>query len=69
MGDYRSALTEEFKKGFAQGLLRGRADAMAMKEDADGCVGCAFEDVYSWQMPCDRCMRNSKDYWTAKKVE
>lgn len=61
--------TEEYNRGFEQGLIQGRFDAMAMKEDADGCVGCAFEDVESWQPPCTLCKRNCKDYWRAKKVE
>lgn len=29
----------------------------------DGCVGCAFESVEEWEMPCAKCKRNSKDYW------
>jgi hypothetical protein len=37
--------------------------------NADGCKECAFEDVHPWEMPCDRCKRNSKDYWRAKAVE
>lgn len=36
------------------------------KEEADGCVGCAFEDVEEWNMPCYKCRRNCKDYWRAK---
>lgn len=42
---------------------------MIIKEDADGCVGCAFENVEEWELPCAKCMRNCKDYWRAKKVE
>ena len=38
-----------------------------MKEDADGCVGCAFIDVEEWEMPCAKCKRNSKDFWRAKR--
>jgi len=30
---------------------------------ADGCSGCAFYDRDEWEMPCERCKRNSKDYW------
>lgn len=61
--------TEEYNRGFEQGLIQGRFDAMVMKEDADGCVGCAFEDVESWQPPCTMCKRNCKDYWRAKRVD
>lgn len=61
--------TEEYNRGFEQGVIQGRFAAMAMKEDADGCVGCAFEDVESWQPPCTMCKRNSKDYWRAKRID
>ena len=37
------------------------------KEKADGCAGCAFEDVEEWEMPCRKCKRNCKDYWRAKE--
>lgn len=30
---------------------------------ADGCVGCAYEKVVEWELPCRKCKRNSKDYW------
>ena len=33
---------------------------------ADGCVGCAFEDVDEWELPCRKCEKNAKDYWKAK---
>lgn len=39
------------------------------KQMADGCVGCAFEDVEEWEMPCRKCKRACKDYWRAKKKE
>ena len=34
---------------------------------ADGCVGCAFEDVNEWVLPCRECRRNTKDYWRTKE--
>lgn len=37
------------------------------KENADGCVGCAFEDVEELEMPCKKCKRACKDYWRAKE--
>ena len=49
---------EAYEKGFS--------DAMKMKEKADGCIGCAYDDVMSWELPCRQCKRNSKDYWRAK---
>lgn len=33
---------------------------------ADGCLGCAFESVEEWEMPCKKCRRNCKDYWRKK---
>lgn len=32
-------------------------------QEADGCVGCAFNDRYEWELPCSDCKRNHKDYW------
>ena len=45
---------------------KGYSDAVTMKENADGCRGCAFESISEWEMPCTKCKRNSKDYWRAK---
>lgn len=56
-------------KAYAEGLLHGRFGAMSMKEDVDGCLGCAFEDVEEWELPCTKCKRNNKDYWRAKVAE
>ena len=58
--------TEAYDRGYAQGLIMGRADARVMKENADGCVGCAFDNIYPWELPCAHCKRNAKDYWRAK---
>ena len=55
------------REAFITGYKKGKRDTEAMIEDADGCVGCAFEDVESWQPPCSMCKRNCKDYWRAKK--
>lgn len=57
--------TNAYNLGYEVGKLK----AFQMKENADGCRGCAFEDVESWQPPCTMCKRNCKDYWRAKKVE
>ena len=35
--------------------------------DECGCIGCAFENVEEWEMPCAKCKRSCKDYWRAKK--
>ena len=53
---------------FKEGYDKGMRDAVMMREDADGCVGCAFRDRDSWEMPCDKCKRNCKDYWRVEKV-
>ena len=60
---------EAYNRGFAQGLIQGRVDERVMKEDADGCTGCAFVSINEWEMPCAKCKRNSKDYWRTKEVE
>ena len=36
---------EIYITAYAEGLSHGRFGAMSMKEDADGCLGCAFEYV------------------------
>ena len=59
---------EAYDRGYARGMIRGRDDVRIMKEDADGCIGCAFEGVEEWELPCAKCKRNSKDYWRAKVV-
>lgn len=53
---------------FEIGYEKGMRDAMTMKENADGCAGCAFAEKESWEMPCEKCKRNCKDYWRAKEV-
>lgn len=39
------------------------------KQNADGCIGCAFEDVEEWEMPCRKCKRGCKDYWRQRSDE
>lgn len=56
-------------KAYNEGFFDGVKAINKMKENADGCKGCAFEDVESWQPPCTMCKRNCKDYWRAKVVE
>lgn len=38
------------------------------REDAGGCVDCEFEETEEWELPCDRCKRNHKDYWREKAI-
>lgn len=61
--------TIAYDRGYAQGLIQGRVDARLMKENADGCVGCAFEHVEEWELPCVKCKRNCKDFWRMKAKE
>lgn len=62
-------MTREEENAYNLGYEVGKLKAFQMKEDADGCFGCAFEDVNEWEMPCTKCARGCKDYWRAKKVE
>ncbi len=57
---------EAYDRGYEQGIIQGRVDARLMKENADGCAGCAFECVEGWEMPCSKCKRNAKDYWRVR---
>ena len=59
---------EAFKRGYEQGLTKGKEDAFKMKENADGCAGCAFYSTEPWEMPCKNCSRGNKDYWRAKRT-
>ena len=45
------------------------AIAIAELNDAehDGCVGCAFEDVEEWEMPCCKCSNACKDYYRHRR--
>ena len=49
--------------------IRKHIRNLEKKLDADGCCGCAFEDVNEWELPCSKCKRGCKDYWRAKVVE
>ncbi len=40
--------------------------AVIERKEADGCMGCAFDDREEWEEPCSKCCRNCKDYWRAK---
>lgn len=51
------------REAFEIGYAKGRATERLMKENADGCLGCAFEHVEEWELPCAKCKRNCKDYW------
>lgn len=35
--------------------------------DADGCVGCKYEDVPPHRPPCDECKRNCHDFWESEE--
>lgn len=62
-------MTKKEAEAYEIGCAKGRHDARTMKENADGCKDCYFDDVNSWELPCRECKRNSKDYWRAKVVE
>ena len=44
-------------------------EAIIERDRADGCCGCAFEDVQEWEMPCRDCKRSKKDYWRADALD
>ena len=47
-------------------IKEGRRRAYQNRKDADGCIGCLFDDVEEWEMPCAKCQRNFEDYWREK---
>lgn len=44
-------------------------DALEAMENGEGngSNGCAFADKEEWEMPCEKCKRNQRDYWRAKE--
>ena len=42
-------------------------EAIIEKDNADGCVGCAFIDTEDWELPCAKCKRACKDYWRSSE--
>lgn len=47
--------------------IRHAIDVIVQNE-ADGCVGCAFEDREEWEMPCKECKNSKRNYWRARKA-
>ena len=52
---------------YKKGVEEGKRIVYQNRKDADGCIGCLFDDVESWEMPCAKCQRNCVDYWREKK--
>ena len=48
-----------YKKGFEDGKWKSE----------DGCTGCKYEGKTGEHLPCDYCMNNFKNQWTAKDDE
>lgn len=44
-------------------------EAWIERAEADGCLGCAFEETEEWEMPCAECKRACKDYWRYKEAD
>ena len=63
--DYSDALKHAkdtaYQKGFEDGKWKSE----------DGCTGCKYEGKTGEHLPCDYCMNNFKNQWTAKddKIE
>ena len=60
----RDVLSEQSKTMYEiDSALWAANIAIQERENADGCVGCAYCDVKEWEMPCAKCKQNCKDYW------
>ena len=59
--DYKKKLEAEYQRGFEDGKWKSE----------DGCTGCKYEGKTGEHLPCDYCMNNFKNQWTAKddKIE
>ena len=65
-------LTDDYVKKNFKDLLegeyqRGLEEGKAQAER--GCKGCEYEGKTGEHLPCDYCMNNFKNQWTAKKEE
>ena len=43
------------------------ASRILRRLEADGCDGCKFENVESWEMPCSDCINTHVSHWRAKE--
>lgn len=43
------------------------ASRILRRLEADGCDGCKFENVESWEMPCSACKNTHASHWRAKE--
>lgn len=57
--DYKKKLEAEYQRGFEDGKWKSE----------DGCTGCKYEGKTGEHLPCDYCMNNFKNQWTAKKQD
>ena len=57
--DYKKKLEAEYQRGFEDGKWKSE----------DGCTGCQYEGKTGEHLPCDYCMNNFKNQWTAKDDE
>ena len=54
--DYKKKLEAEYQRGLEDGKWKSE----------DGCTGCKYEGKTGEHLPCDYCMNNFKNQWTAK---
>ena len=57
--NFKDLLEGEYQRGFEDGKWKSE----------DGCTGCKYEGKTGEHLPCDYCMNNFKNQWTAKKEE
>ena len=59
--DYKKKLEAEYQRGLEDGKWKSE----------DGCTGCKYEGKTGEHLPCEYCMNNFKNQWTAKsdKIE
>ena len=50
---------EAYQRGFEDGK----------RKSEDGCTGCEYKGKTGEHLPCEYCMNNFKNQWTAKKEE
>lgn len=56
----RKDIMEQVDEAYQKGLEDGKW------KSEDGCTGCKYEGKTGEHLPCDYCMNNFKNQWTAK---
>ena len=68
---YGNLQDEAYQRGLHEGNDIGYNDGFedGKLKSEDGCTGCKYEGKTGEYLPCDYCMNNCKNQWTAKQTD